>query len=184
MIEVFFKDNFDQFLETLRPGDVILFSGESWISKSIKWFSDSEWNHVAFYVGDGYIIESTEAGVEKNSLEKRLKHVDKLLVRRCLLVSEEEIKKMIDYAEQVIYDGYDFLQLLSLGLYFLLRKIGIRWRLLVQNNRNRFICSELIYYLYLKIGIKIASHPELVTPQTIATSNIFIDISSIVIKGV
>ncbi|MEM3407863.1 MAG: YiiX/YebB-like N1pC/P60 family cysteine hydrolase [Nitrososphaerota archaeon] len=183
MLNVFFKDKLDLFLETLKPGDIILFSGESWISKSIQWFTDSKWNHVAFYVGDGYIIESTEVGVEKNLLKNRLKHCNELLVRRCILIQrEEDINFLILKAHDMIYRGYDFLQFLGLGIYFLFRKIGIRLRFLVPNSRQRFICSEFIYFLFLHIGIHIGKRPELVTPQSIAQSGNFIDISSLVLN--
>ncbi|MEC3460246.1 hypothetical protein P9131_30270, partial [Bacillus thuringiensis] len=38
-------------------GDIIVASGMSFISKIIQKVSCSKWNHVALYVGGGYIIE-------------------------------------------------------------------------------------------------------------------------------
>jgi hypothetical protein len=179
-MNVFFKDEFDSFLNTLQAGDVILFKDESWISRSIQWFTDSDWNHVALYVGDGYIIEATEVGVEKNLLKKRLKHCVRMLSLRKDL-NEEARKLIIDKAHALVYEGYDFVQFICLFLYFLLRKIGIRIRQLVLNKRTQMICSEVIYVCYLTAGIKLSEKPEIFTPQSIATLG-FEPVSLIVIE--
>jgi len=168
------KDEFDLFLSDLKVGDVLLFKGEGWISKAIMWFSDSEWSHAAIYAGNGCIYESTETGVELNSLKTRVNQCERILVRRYVeFLTDSEIEKLTQKATELVYESYDTWQLFGLGLYFLLRKLGIRFSWLVPNNRSKMICSELVYVLYLAMGKKLYDDPKTFTPETIKGSKLF-----------
>lgn len=151
----------------LQPGDVILFSGKGFISRGIKWFSNSRWSHVGLYVGGGggYIIEATEAGVEKTALAPLVAKAQAVCVRRRAGLTVEQVEQIKDKAYGLIYDGYDFVQLLSLGIYFAFRKLGITWSALVRNSRNRMICSELVAVCFSVLPIRFRAKTKLVTPE-------------------
>lgn len=155
-----------------QPGDCFLFSGDSFVSRGIKWFTNSEWSHVAMYVGggEGYVIEATAAGVEKNKLDSLTKHATKYCARRIprLTVEQSENMKTAAYSMIASQDPYDFIQLASLGLYFGIRKIfGKAPAWLVKNTKNSMICSELFAVCALTIPLKFAKQTKLVTPATL-----------------
>lgn len=158
----------------LHPGDCILIQGKSFVSRGIMWFTKSKYSHVAMYVGGGkgYIVEATAAGVEINKLEDLIKHSSAYAVRRIPGLTVDQAEAMKDKAYALIYDDYDFVQLASLGLYYLLRKCGISWSLLVRSARNKMICSELFAVCCLVIPIKFKSKTKLVTPDTLYTTSL------------
>jgi uncharacterized protein YycO len=171
---IYTKSEFDFFLNELKVGDVLLFKGESWISKAIMWFTNSEWSHVAIYAGDGRIYESTETGVELNVLKFRINHCERILVKRYMEpLTDSDREKMIQKATELIYENYDIWQFIGLGIYFLFRKLGIRFSFLIPNSRRKMICSELVYVLYLAMGKKLSDNPKTFTPESIKSSEFF-----------
>lgn len=159
-------------LTKLQPCDVIFFSGKGFVSRGIRFFTNSEWSHVALYVGggEGYVIEATAAGVEKNKLAPLIKHAAKWEVRRFDNLTVEEAELMKAKAYSLIYENYDFLQVLSLGVYYAFRKIGLTWSALVANTNGKMICSELVAVCALCINRKFKSKTKLVTPKTLYDS--------------
>jgi len=152
----------------LQPGDCILFSGKSLISRGIRWFTDSKWNHAAIYVGGGgqFVIEATAAGVEKTALKELLK-CEAVCVRRIPDLKVEDAELMKDRAYGLIYDNYDYAQIASLGIYFLFRKIGIKIPWLVRNAKSEMICSELFAVCALVIPVRFERETKLVTPDSL-----------------
>lgn len=139
----------------LMPGDCILVSGKGFISRGIKWFTNSKYSHVALYIGggEGYVIEATAAGVEKNKFSSLLKGADGICIRRYPGLTIEQVELIKQKAYGLLYENYDFLQFLSMVPYFLLRKIGITWNALLFNKRTKMICSELFGVCYYAAGI-------------------------------
>lgn len=159
----------------LQPGDCILFGGKSFISRGIKWFTDSKYSHVAIYVGggEGFCIEATEAGVEKNPVAPLMAKAACYAVRRIPNLTVEQAELMKAKAYSLIYDGYDFVQLASLGLYYGVRKIfGKAPAFLVRNAQGKMICSELFAVAALTIPLKFKKQTKLVTPDTLADTNL------------
>jgi hypothetical protein len=149
----------------IQPGDVILIGGKSWVSRGIKMFTNSPVSHVGIAVSGTHLIEATSAGVEKNKIEDVRKHADLFCVRRFpgLTVEQAELMKTKAYGG-LLGQGYDFIQLVSLGLYFGLRKLGFTWHMLVPGNASRQICSELVANCFLTIPVKFRTRTKLVTP--------------------
>lgn len=120
--------------------------------------------------GEGYVIEATEAGIEKNPLGPLLKKANAYCVRRIPKLTVEQAELMKEKAYSLLYDQsdkYDFIQLLSLGLYYGFRKIGITCSWLVRNNPNKMICSELFAVCCLVIPLKFKSRIKLNTPASL-----------------
>lgn len=168
----------------LYPGDVILFSGTGFVSRGIKFFTNSEWSHAALYVGggDGYIIEATQAGVEKTKMADVMLHASKICVRRYRGLTLEQVELLKDKAYSLIYDRYDYAQLLSLGVYFAFRKVGLTWAALVRNLPGKMICSELVAVCYLTLPVKFKARTKLVTPETLGATDLLDTVYEEVVK--
>jgi uncharacterized protein YycO len=155
----------------LHSGDFILFAGEGFVSRGIKLFSGSKWTHAAQFVGNGYVIEATRPGVEKNLLAPLIKKAAHICVLRVpnLSVDDSEILKAGAYSQLTVGTEYDFANLVTLAPYFVLRRLGLKpewisW--LVWSNKGEVICSELCARDLLAICIKLARSPKLVSPGT------------------
>jgi len=56
-------------ISELRGADVLLYHGNAWISKAIRFFDGSEYSHAALYLGSGSVGEAVSAGVVKRDLQ-------------------------------------------------------------------------------------------------------------------
>src|SRR3990172_1847958 len=157
----------------LQPCDFILFSGKSFISRGIKFFSKSKWSHIVIYVGGGsnYIIEATAAGVEKNELVPLLKHADAIAVVRIPGLTVENSELMKAKAYSMLGDKYDFWQLITFSAYFSLRKIGIICPWIIGDKAGEVVCSALCDICTMVIPLKFAKTVKQVSPQTIYESD-------------
>ena len=168
----------------LQPCDVILLSGKNFISRGIKFFTDSKYSHAALYVGggEGYVIEATAAGVEKNRLNDIIKKDSAYCVRRIPDLTVDQAEAMKAKAYSLIYEDYDVLQMLTLGVYFAFRKLGITWSALVSNAKNRMVCSELVAVACLCIPLKFRNKTKLVTPEDLHSTDKLVTILEAEVK--
>lgn len=154
----------------LHEGDFILFAGKVFISRGIEAISGSKWSHAAIYVGNDYVIEATETGVEKNLLTPLIKQAKHIAVMRIPNLSVDDMERMKAKAYAMLGDHYDFLNLLTLAPYYLLRKLGITCNFLVFSTPGSVICSELCAECAMVIPFLFAKLAKLVAPQTIYTN--------------
>lgn len=162
-------------MKTIHPGDIIFFRGKSFISRGIRWFTDSEWSHVGMALNGTELIEATAAGVEKNKIEPLIKNAEKICIKRIPDLTVEEMETIKTKAYACLYENYDFLQFISLIPYFLFRKLGFNWTFLIFNSRTKMICSELVGVLLWTVDRKLAktiSKLKKITPQDVYDSNI------------
>ena len=148
----------------IQPGDVLLFQGKTFLSRGIMWFTSSKYSHSAVAVSGTYAIEATRAGVEKNPIDVLLTHADAYCIRRMPDLTVEQSELIKDKAYSLIYDDYDVIQLLTLGIYYAFRKIGITWAGLVLNMPHQMTCSELVAVCFLCVPLKFRNKAKLVTP--------------------
>lgn len=137
----------------MRIGDVIVVSGSSFISKTIKSIVGSKWTHAAVYVGNGNILEidwNSRARIVKNHyFNGELEYV---VMRSKEPITKEQRHKLI--AAAVAHDNtgnrYDFPLLVSIYMKkrFPNVKLFSSW-----NMKNHFICSELIENVMKAAGI-------------------------------
>ena len=58
------------FVQSLKPGDAIYtVDTKSYLSRFIAWATHGTWSHVAWYMGDGMISESTTSGIRTVPIE-------------------------------------------------------------------------------------------------------------------
>jgi hypothetical protein len=148
----------------VTAGDIVLYRGNSEISKLIRFFDDAECNHASICVAKGQVGEATATGLKKNNIESSIKGNEYVVVRRLQSVPDT-MQPVIKKADKYLAIGnpyaYDQIVLLAfLGLMrkipdnvyekWLLRRIldqAANW-LLPQDDKQPMICSEFVYRCY------------------------------------
>lgn len=164
-------------MDKLKTGDIILCHGENKdgiINNSIEFFTKSIYEHVALIIKDPwwiklkgiYVLQSTKipkkygdvlnnkySGVTLNRLEDFILERDLLSVRSIQNVKWDN--KLKNIFKEIFFEVHskpynsNFIDLIKIGLssYFKCNKKKIK---LI--NSNKFICSSLISYFYIKLG--------------------------------
>jgi hypothetical protein len=143
---------------SLRPGDVLLVEGNSHVSGVIKYLTQSTWSHAALYVGplggrdakDGETHTLIEAelgiGVDSAPLSKYSRFHTR--VCRPVGLTDEDCRKVCDYAIERIGLDYDIKNITDLMRYLMPLPVPSRWRrralALGSSDSTRIICSALI----------------------------------------
>ncbi len=148
-----------QLLENLQPGDVLLVEGDTRISVAIKYLTQSTWSHAALYIGNALPHDVpwqlpqvlVEADLKEGVRAITLAHYAQMHTRICrpVSLSDEDRKRVVEYAIARIGQHYDLKNIFDLVRY-LLPKAPIptrfRRRLLAlgSGDPTRAICSTLI----------------------------------------
>jgi hypothetical protein len=161
----FFGPEPDILAGALRPGDVLLVEGNTRVSAVIKYLTQSTWSHAALYIGDELgsasgdepkvLIEAeVEAGVAAVPLSKYA-HFNTRICRPVELTDEDR-KKVVDFAVSRLGTQYDTRQILDLARYLFRYPpvpVALRRRLLAigSGDPTRAICSTLIAEAFYSI---------------------------------
>lgn len=79
-------------VDQLLPGDVIVLSGTGAMRGAIRYATNSQFNHTAIYIGDGYVIDATDCfGVSRRALKDLLDNTQVFVgvLRRVGLTAEQ-----------------------------------------------------------------------------------------------
>jgi len=136
--------------KTLKVGDIVFVSPNSWWFKFVKYWTRDKWGHVAVITKVGKDIEILEAlpkGIEINSLREHLIRHRDIKVYRFEDARKSKVSKFLSNAKSFIGKGYDFKSLLN----FIVGKPKYR-------SKKRLFCSELIYRAL--VGAKLLKHSE------------------------
>jgi len=163
--------NFEFLEREVRPADVILFAGQSRVSKVIQTVVLSPWTHAALYVGrlndirdprarsrlaahyDGDLSEPLviESLLGQGTIVTPLRHYRKEHLRICRPASLtwQDADKVVNFAIEHLGMGYDVRQLLDLARFmFPYAILPRRWRSsLFQHNAGQpthIVCSSMI----------------------------------------
>lgn len=143
----------------LQPGDVLLIEGDTRISVAIKYLTQSSWSHAALCVakpvrsdtGDSDANILLEADVNAGVRVVPLSIYAGLHTRICRAVglTEDEIRRVIDYATERVGHQYDVKHIWDLARYLVPTPpvpSRMRRRLLAlgSGDPTRAICSTLI----------------------------------------
>jgi hypothetical protein len=149
----------DKLRYSLKPGDVLLVEGNQRISMAIKYLTQSTWSHSALYVGDALGVPGD--GSEPNCLIEAQPTAGVIAVplskyalfntRICRPVglSEQDCKKVVDFAVASIGRQYDLKNFFDLARYMLPNPpVPVSWRRRMlavgSGDPTRAICSTLI----------------------------------------
>jgi len=148
-----------------KDGDIVLYRGNGFMSKSIQYFDDAFYNHIGIvkWIGNRlFTIDMWTQGIEIVPLSRRIKTYNYFCIIRFKDKSVDFIDKAIDSVfEKVERDTkYDYFLLPRVAF---LKKTGID--LVGMGKKNRFICSELCQYFSDNLEIDCYKNINLITPQ-------------------
>lgn len=151
----------------LKQGDVLLYSGTSWIAPLIKKIDGTEVSHAGLYLGAGRVGEALFRGIVENPLSQSIQECKWVKVlRHHASVEGDDMKFVIQSAKGFLTQGdrYAFEQILLLAFVCSARKINYTsnpiFRKFAQSvigrataileqfrneNREPMICSEFVY---------------------------------------
>jgi hypothetical protein len=152
---------------SVKPGDVLLFRGDSWISRAIRWFDHSEVNHAAIALDSTQLAEATGHGLAEGGISLAYNSNLRTIVRRH--ADDLDGIPLVAVARKYLGDGvpYGYHQIVLLAILSATRRIPLPWvaKRLVRsaldhaanvissyldgNSGTKFmICSEYVYRCY------------------------------------
>lgn len=160
---------FEQISNDLKNGDLILCSGNSVMSSMIKELTGSPFSHVGLLLrleeADKWLVlESIESvGVRCVTIcdgylidyQNTKKPYDgKIVIARHSKMTYEidRIKKLYEKAFELVGDKYSTADIFRIATRISLNKIGIHDSEII-NERDKYICSEFVYYCFKHAGI-------------------------------
>lgn len=149
----------------VRPADVLLFRGNSWLSWAIRTFDGSDVSHAAIALGDGMLAEAAGDGLRTRDIPVP-ERGEYILVHR-LTGEQTELGPVLEKARAYVDNGneYAYQQLVLLAFLALTRRVplrGLARRLmrtaldhaatavmtLLPTGATWMICSEFVYRCY------------------------------------
>ena len=151
---------------TVQPGDILLIEGNSRLSATIKYLTQSTWSHAALYVGErpgdvagsgepNVLLEAEAAtGVVTVPLSKYFSFHTRIC--RPVGLDDQARQKVIDYAVQRIGKQYDSRRIIDLARYLFPYPpvpVWFRRRMLAigSGDPTKAICSTLIAEAFASI---------------------------------
>jgi len=153
--------------ETIKPGDVLLVEGTQRFSSAIKYLTQSNWSHVALFIGpppEGHNpdFQLFEADLEEGVRVIPLSEYDQYHTRICRPknLTPEDLERVIDYCTERIGHSYDTKNIFDLARYlFPLPPIPTRWKRRVlqfgSGDPTKVICSSIITDAFREINYPI-----------------------------
>ncbi len=155
-----------QIFEQLRPGDIILDKGDSFIAKAISYFDDSPYTHAMIYAGDNEVIHATRFGVCTKSVVDAFLYSEYFQVFRCIDRSIP-LQKVVDKARCFEGRSYGTDQVVLLALILASSRVAYSMKVgafaraifehassLLMSYRDddlRVTCSELVYRSFSEV---------------------------------
>ncbi len=172
----------DALRRSLHPGDVLLVEGDTRISTAIKYLTQSTWSHAAMYVGivpgvngegpDPKVL--VEADLVEGTRAIPLSAYSRFHTRICrpIGMSENEIRKVIDFVIARLGHKYDLKNVVDLARYLLPEPpVPTRWRrrmlALGSGEPTRAICSTLIAQAFQSVRYPILPISDTDTGETV-----------------
>ena len=152
---------------SLQPGDVLLVEGNSRISTTIQYLTQSTWSHAALYVGpalggrnaQGEAFLLIEADILDGVCKRSLEHYQRYPTRICRPVGlcAEDLARLLAHATGKLGEHYDLQNVFDLARYLLPvlpLQGGARRRLIAvgSGDPTRAICSSLIAEAFQSVG--------------------------------
>lgn len=151
--------------DQIKDGDMLLYKGNGFLSKAIRYFDNATWSHIgmAKWVGKRlFTIEMWDCGIDFIPLSRRIDSYVEFCVIRPSNINPQLIQSGLDATLGLVEsdEQYDYLMLLKIAI---LKKTGIN--LVNLKEKNTLICSELAQYFCNQIGVTCYENLSPITPQ-------------------
>jgi hypothetical protein len=156
----FFAPPISVLRQCLEPGDILLIEGNTRLSATIKYLTQSTWSHAALYVGESAEKDCPDPNASNTLLEASAQHGVILVpllkyaqfntrICRPVGLNSSERQKVVDYAMARVGTLYDTKQIIDLARYLFPYPpvpVFLRRRMLAigSGDSTRAICSTLI----------------------------------------
>jgi hypothetical protein len=156
----FFAPPIDILRQCLEPGDILLIEGNTRLSATIKFLTQSTWSHAALYVGEGTTNDCAAPGELHTLLEASAQDGVSLVplskyaqfntrICRPVGLNSSERQKVVEYAMARVGTQYDTKEIIDLARYLFPYPpvpVFLRRRMLAigSGDPTRAICSTLI----------------------------------------
>jgi len=161
-------------ISDLKSGDVLLYSGKSWISRAIELFEKSPWSHASLIFdiyGEILTSEAEQQGLIANSVTQSIAGCKMIVLRPKFEINTQEVSQFV--APNLGKHGYGFFRLIIVqGIWQLFHV----WILKDSTSEplKRVICGEWVTYALFKIfNIKEFELWYEATPVTLYKSDLF-----------
>ncbi|MBE98538.1 hypothetical protein [Flavobacterium coralii] len=148
----------------LKDADILLYHGTSFLSRAIRFFDGSNYNHASLYVGDREVVEAIATGVKRRNVDVSIANYSPVSVFR-LVNRPNDVSPVLNVVPNYEGDRYAYEQLLLLVfictfrrvrannffMRFLKRLLEKAAGILLQytnGDKNALICSEFVYRCY------------------------------------
>lgn len=132
----------------LKTGDILHCIGDSWLSKTIRWFTKSHVNHTGIVVevwGQLYVIDAQKNGVNPKPLEAWLREYKYEVIVSRPNYPIDVRKFCIRAFSKVGLTGYDFESLIIRHPLAIIRG---KWAKDKDPNDKRMVCSEYVAWVF------------------------------------
>lgn len=144
----------------LKKGDILLINTHN---ERMHLLMKSQYDHVALYAGDAFIMESDGGGVVLNHIfSYGFKKVDDAIVLRCKSDSELIREGVVFYARSTMGMEFGSLEARKVPKYEATEKPA---------ESNRMFCSRLVALSYDKMGVNLVPNPNYCTPASFMDSD-------------
>ncbi|MGM7685228.1 hypothetical protein ACSVDA_24285 [Cytobacillus sp. Hm23] len=151
----------------LQEFDIVAYKGESLISKIIRFSTHSPYSHVAFVLDDLHVLQlNWNTPTVVKHLEYKPHQYDVYRLKQAL--TEKESDRVRRFIYNKLNSKYDFKFIFSRLLYLLFNTS-------LYNSKKPYNCDELIVDAF--IGMELTDDQTLLTPYTLAQSDMLMKIS-------
>lgn len=167
-----------------KDGDVFIERGHQVLSRLIRWFTKSDYNHAGLIfimtperrdllttyglkipesqLGQLCVVEAS-LKVQVRLLKERLEEESEITLARCLRLTRSNRESVVRTALGFVGQRYGVLRLLRYGWDILTNTKGVRKMAL-----DMMVCSYLVAFAYAVVGISFGVTPRECTPEDIA----------------
>jgi cell wall-associated NlpC family hydrolase len=169
----------------LRPADIFVTTGRSFISGAIRTATGSDYSHTVIYIGGKTVIEAIAEGVVERDLSHPLGEATLVVALRRRHMTDAARQVVIQSAKDFRGKPYDYIGAAGAGfshkrgkLAFLVSPAGslalyyaAKRNATEENRDKKFFCSELAARCYELAGVPITDdEPSFTTPRAVRVS--------------
>jgi len=166
--EVPFLNDMSALERVIRPGDVMLVCGNTYLGEIIKWMTRSTWSHCAIYAGEKTLIEADNIvykdgktqRIEPKVIESPLEKYSLFNIRlkRPVQITSEDLATVLATVRGEMGKKFDRKNLIN----FLLKNLGLRSFEPFESmgSANKYLCAALLARAFQEVGYPVI--PELI----------------------